>query len=225
MTRHENLRIVVADDSVLVRRGVVELLQVADFHVVAEAGDAEQLLRVVAAERPDVAVVDIRMPPTHTDEGIRAAGEIRRLHPDTGVLVLSQYVEEAYASRVLAEAPGGVGYLLKESVRRVSDLVIAARRVADGGTVVDPAVIARLMARRRVAQCVEGLTAAERTVMELVAEGYSNVGIAEKLSLSPRTVESHLRATFAKLGLQNAPDVNRRVRAVLALLEERQVED
>jgi serine/threonine-protein kinase len=225
MNRNDTLRIVVADDSVLVRRGVVELLQEAGCDVVAEAGDAGELLRAVATERPDVAVVDIRMPPTHTDEGILAAGEIRRLHPHTGVLVLSQYVEEAYASRVLAEAPGGVGYLLKESVRRVSDLMIAARRVAEGGTVVDPAVVKQLMARRRAAQRVEALSAAERAVMELVAEGYSNVGIAEKLFLSPRTVESHLRAIFAKLGLQNAPDVNRRVRAVLALLEERQVEE
>lgn len=213
------LRVVVADDSALLRRGVVRMLEQAGCDVVAEAEDVTTLLAAVARERPDVATVDIRMPPTMTDEGIRAAGEIRRAHPEVGVLVLSQYLDEEYAARVLAEAPGGVGYLLKESVGRIGDLAAAVTRVAHGGTVVDPALVRRLLEARERQTARAQLTTSQQRVLELMAEGMSNAAIAERLVVSHRTVESHVRSLMLALDIPDAPDVNRRVRAVLAYLD------
>jgi DNA-binding NarL/FixJ family response regulator len=212
------VRVVVADDVMLTRQGIVRLLRDADVDVVAEAEDADSLLHHVRLARPDAAIVDIRMPPTHTDEGLVAAEQIRAEHPDVGVLVLSQYVEASYAIRLLEEHPERVGYLLKERVFDVAILVDALRRVADGETVIDPTIVSRLVGRRRREDPLEELTDREREVLDLVAEGLSNKAIAGRLFVTERTVEAHVKQIFLKLRLDVDPESHRRVLAVLAYL-------
>jgi DNA-binding NarL/FixJ family response regulator len=212
------MRVVVADDSVLLREGVVRLLMENGFDVVAQAGDAEDLIRKVRAHKPDVAVVDIRMPPTNTDDGLRAALEIRAELPDTGVLVLSQYVEEGYALDLVGESAGGVGYLLKDRVADVERFVDSVRRVADGGSALDPEVVSQLVGRARRDDPLAELTPREREVLELMAEGRSNNAIAEHMVVTERAVEKHVTSIFGKLGLTPAPEDHRRVLAVLAFL-------
>jgi DNA-binding NarL/FixJ family response regulator len=212
------LRAVVADDELLLREGLARLLEEAGIEVVGKAGDSKELIRRVGLTRPDVAIVDIRMPPTHTDEGLVAASEIRSLHPGTGVLVLSHYLDSRYALRLLEELPGGAGYLLKERVSDVAVLVDAIRRVNDGECVVDPTIVSRLMAARRDSGPLADLTAREREVLALMAEGLTNQAIRDRLFLSPKTVETHVRQIFLKLGLREANEQHRRVAAVLAFL-------
>ena len=212
------MRAVVADDIMLIRSGVARLLSDAGVEVVGEAGNAETLLRLVALERPDVAVVDIRMSPTHTDEGLAAARTIRDSWPETSVVVLSQYLEPRYAQRLLADQPGHLGYLLKERVSDIAVLIDAMHRVSEGECVLDPTIVARLMRRRRPASPLSKLTAREREILALMAEGRSNAGIAEALGVSERTVETSSALIFRKLGLEPSHDTNRRVRAVLTLL-------
>jgi DNA-binding NarL/FixJ family response regulator len=212
------VRVVVADDSVLLREGVVRLLEEKGFDVVAQAGDAEDLIRKVNAHKPDVAVVDIRMPPTNTDDGLRAALEIRASHPDTGVLVLSQYVEEGYALDLVGDSAGGVGYLLKDRVADVDRFVESVMRVAEGGSALDPEVVAQLVGRARRDDPLAELTPREREVMELMAEGRSNNAIAAHMTVTERAVEKHVTSIFGKLGLPPAPEDHRRVLAVLAFL-------
>ena len=212
------MRAVVADDIMLIRSGVARLLSDAGVEVVGEAGNAETLLRLVALERPDVAVVDIRMPPTHTDEGLAAARTIRDSWPETSVVVLSQYLEPRYAQRLLADQPGHLGYLLKERVSDIAVLIDAMHRVSEGECVLDPTIVARLMRRRRPASPLSKLTAREREILALMAEGRSNAGIAEALGISERTVETSSAVIFRKLGLEPSHDTNRRVKAVLTLL-------
>jgi DNA-binding NarL/FixJ family response regulator len=202
----------------LTRAGIVRLLRDAGIDVVAEAQDAEGLLRHVRLTRPDAAIVDIRMPPTHTDEGLVATQRIRTDHPDVGVLLLSQYVEPSYALRLLEEHPERVGYLLKQRVFDVAILVDALRRIADGETVVDPTIVAQLFRRRRREDPLAELTDREREVLGLVAEGLSNRAIASRLFITERTVEAHVKQIFLKLGLDLNPQSHRRVRAVLAYL-------
>jgi DNA-binding NarL/FixJ family response regulator len=213
------VRVVIADDAALIREGVAQLLTMNGLDVVAEVGDAEALLTTVRDDRPDVAVVDIRMPPTHTDEGLRAAREIRSRYPETAVLVLSQHLEPAYALRLVEERPEGVGYLLKERVGRVEQLLDAVERVAAGECVVDRAVVDELIERRRRVDPLAELTTREREILALIAEGRSNQGICRALWLSPKTVETHIRSAFAKLGIRQAPEDNRRVLAVLTYLQ------
>jgi DNA-binding NarL/FixJ family response regulator len=212
------VRVVVADDSVLLREGVVRLLEEKGFDVVAQAGDAEDLIRKVNAHKPDVAVVDIRMPPTNTDDGLRAALEIRASHPNTGVLVLSQYVEEGYALDLVGDSAGGVGYLLKDRVADVDRFVESVTRVAEGGSALDPEVVAQLVGRARRDDPLAELTPREREVMELMAEGRSNNAIAAQMTVTERAVEKHVTSIFGKLGLPPAPEDHRRVLAVLAFL-------
>ena len=212
------MRVVVADDSVLLREGVVRLLEENGFEVVGQAGDADDLIRKVKAHKPDVAVVDIRMPPTNTDDGLRAALEIRAELPDTGVLVLSQYVEEGYALDLVGESAGGVGYLLKDRVADVERFVDSVRRVADGGSALDPEVVSQLVGRARRDDPLDALTPREREVLELMAEGRSNNAIAEHMVVTERAVEKHVTSIFGKLGLAPAPEDHRRVLAVLAFL-------
>jgi DNA-binding NarL/FixJ family response regulator len=212
------VRVVVADDTMLTREGIVRLLEEAGVDVVAQAEDAATLIRHVRLERPDAAIVDIRMPPTHTDEGLVATQQIRAEHPDTGVLVLSHYVEPEYAIRLLEEHPERIGYLLKERVFDVAILVDALRRIGDGETVVDPTIVARLVDRRRRKDPLEELTEREREVLGLVAEGLSNGAIAARLFVTERTVEAHVKQIFMKLGLTVNADSHRRVLAVLAYL-------
>jgi DNA-binding NarL/FixJ family response regulator len=202
----------------LTRAGIVRLLRDAGIDVVAEAEDAEQLLRHVELARPDAVVVDIRMPPTHTDEGLVAAQRIRAAHPGVGVLVLSQYVEPSYAMRLLEEHPESVGYLLKERVFDAAILVDALRRITEGETVVDPTIVSRLFGRGRRHDPLDELTAREREVLGLVAEGLSNKAIAARLFVTERTVEAHVKQIFLKLGLETSADSHRRVLAVLAYL-------
>ena len=202
----------------LVRSGLARLLADAGVEVVAESRDADELMRAVALERPDVALVDIRMPPTHTDEGLVAARRIRNGYPDTAVLLLSQYLEPRYAQRLLADQPGGLGYLLKERVSDIAVLVDALHRVTEGECVIDPTIVARLMRRRPPSSPLEQLTEREREILALLAEGRSNSAIAARLQVSERTVESACAQIFRKLGLDPSPDVNRRVLAVLTLL-------
>jgi DNA-binding NarL/FixJ family response regulator len=202
----------------LTRAGIVRLLRDAGIDVVAETEDAEGLLRHVRLTRPDAAIVDIRMPPTHTDEGLVATQRIRTDHPDVGVLVLSQYVEPSYALRLLEEHPQRVGYLLKQRVFDVAVLIDALRRIADGETVVDPTIVARLLGRQRRHDPLAELTAREREVLGLVAEGLSNRAIASRLVVTERTVEAHVKQIFLKLGLDLNPQSHRRVRAVLVYL-------
>ena len=212
------MRVVVADDVMLVRSGLARLLSDAGVEVVGEAADADDLLRMVALDRPDVAIVDIRMPPTHTDEGLRAAREIRERHPDVGVLLLSQYVEPGYAMALLETSAEGVGYLLKDRVADLEQFGTAVRRVADGGSALDPAVVSELVGRKRRDDPLEQLTAREREVLELMAEGRSNQAIAERLFVTLRAVEKHVTSIFTKLGLPASTDDHRRVLAVLAFL-------
>ena len=212
------MRVVVADDSVLLREGIVRLLEESGFDVVGQAGDAEDLVRKVAAHKPDVAVVDIRMPPTNTDDGLRAALEIRGRLPETGVLVLSQYVEEGYALDLVGDSAGGVGYLLKDRVADVERFVDAVKRVADGGSALDPEVVSQLLGRARRDDPLEVLSPREREVLELMAEGRSNAAIAEQLVITERAVEKHVTSIFGKLDLAPAPADHRRVLAVLTYL-------
>ena len=212
------MRVVIADDAPLIREGLARLLAENGVEVVAQVDDADLLLDRVRDLRPDVAVVDVRMPPTHTDEGLRAAGEIRSRYAETAVLVLSQHLELEYVLRLIDQKPEGVGYLMKERVGRVEQLLDAVHRVAAGECVVDSAVVEELLARRRQVDPLEELTPREREVIALMAEGRSNQGICRTLWLSPKTVETHIRGAFAKLGINEAPEDNRRVLAVLAYL-------
>jgi DNA-binding NarL/FixJ family response regulator/class 3 adenylate cyclase len=212
------LRVALADDSVLLREGIARLLAEAGFEIVGQSDTADDLLLKVRSYAPDVAVVDIRMPPTQTDEGLRAAQEIRSNHPDVGVLVLSQHVEAAYAMELLAESAEGVGYLLKDRVSDVDEFAAAVRRVAEGGSALDPTLVTQLVGRRRKHDPIEDLTPREREVLELMAEGRSNQAIAERLFITPRAVEKHITSLFGKLGLPPAPEDHRRVLAVLAFM-------
>jgi DNA-binding NarL/FixJ family response regulator len=212
------LRVVIADDAPLIREGVARLLTENGVDVVAQVGDGDALLGRVRDLRPDVALVDVRMPPTHSDEGLRAAHEIRSHYPETAVLVLSQHLEPEYAMRLVEERPERVGYLMKERVGRVEQLLDALERVAAGGCVVDRAVVDELLARQRRVDPLEALTPREREILGLIAEGRSNQGICRALWLSPKTVETHIRGAFTKLGIKEAPEDNRRVLAVLAYL-------
>jgi DNA-binding NarL/FixJ family response regulator len=212
------MRVVIADDSVLLREGIARLLQDSGFDVVGQAENADQLLLKVRSYAPDVAIVDIRMPPTHTDEGLQAAKEIRISHRGTGVLVLSQYVEPGYAMELLQESAEGVGYLLKDRVADVGEFTAAVRRVGEGGSALDPTVVSQLVGRNRQNDPVSDLTPREREVLELMAEGRSNQGIAERLVVTERAVEKHVTSIFGKLRLPAAPEDHRRVLAVLAFL-------
>jgi len=212
------VRVVLADDSVLLREGIARLLEDAGFEIVAQGGTAEDLLRHVGMHKPDVALVDIRMPPTQTDEGLKAAQEIRERWPDTGVLVLSQYVEPAYAMELLGENAEGVGYLLKDRISDVDEFAAAVRRVAEGGSALDPAVVSQLVGRRRRDDPLEDLTPREREVLELMAEGRSNQAIAERLVITLRAVEKHVTSIFSKLRLPATAEDHRRVLAVLTYL-------
>ena len=212
------MRVVVAEDVMLTREGIVRVLADAGVEVVGETGDVDGLMRAVATQKPDCALVDIRMPPTHTDEGIVAAQRIRELHPGVGVLVLSQYVEPGYAMRLLEEHPERCGYLLKERVSDPVILVDALTRLAEGETVIDPTIVSRLLSRRREVDPLDDLSDREREVLGLVAEGLSNIAIAERLFITERTVEAHVKQVFTKLRINQAPDTNRRVLAVIAYL-------
>ncbi len=212
------MRVVVADDVLLTREGIVRLLTDAGVEVLAQAEDADGLLRLVRLHRPDVAIVDIRMPPTHTDEGLLAAQSIRAEYPDIGVLVLSQYVEPGYAIRLAEEHPERIGYLLKERVFDIATVVDALRRIMDGETVIDPTIVARLFGRRRRMDPLSELTAREREVLGLIAEGMSNRAIASRIFVTERTVEAHVTQIFQKLDLPASTDQHRRVLAVLAFL-------
>jgi DNA-binding NarL/FixJ family response regulator len=212
------VRVVLAEDSVLLREGVARLLAEAGFEVVGQASTGDELLLKVRSYSPDVAIVDIRMPPTHTDEGLRAAQEIRERHPGTSVLVLSQYAEPAYAMELLADSAEGVGYLLKDRVSDVDEFCAAVKRVAEGGSALDPTVVSQLVGRRRRDDPVSELTPRETEVLELMAEGRSNQAIGERLFITPRAVEKHVTSIFGKLGLPAAAEDHRRVLAVLAYL-------
>jgi DNA-binding NarL/FixJ family response regulator len=212
------VRVVIADDEALLREGLARLLAEAGFEVVGGAADAAGLLRLVEVRRPDVAVTDIKMPPTHTDEGLIAAQEIRRRFPAVGVLVLSHYLESRYAMSLLEELPGRSGYLLKDRVSEVGSLVDALRRIDGGECVIDPTIVSRLVSHRRNAGPLAALTAREREVLSLMAEGHSNQGICERLFLSPKTLEGHVGNIFRKLDIGEAPSYHRRVVAVLTFL-------
>jgi DNA-binding NarL/FixJ family response regulator len=212
------VRVVIADDEMLLREGLARLLTDAGIDVVGKATNAAELLRTVRLAAPDVAIVDIKMPPSHTDEGLVAAADIRRSHPEVGVLVLSHYLESTYAMRLLAEHPERVGYLLKARVSDIAVLADALRRIAEGECVLDPTIVARLVNRPRERSPLSELTDREREVLGLIAEGLSNQAIGERLFLSPKTIETHIRQIFIKLGLSEAPDSHRRVLAVLTFL-------
>jgi DNA-binding NarL/FixJ family response regulator len=212
------MRVVIADDAPLIREGIARLLTENGLDVVGQVGDADALLRDVRDLRPHVALVDIRMPPTHTDEGLRAARDVRSEYPATAVLVLSQHLEPDYALRLIETKPNHVGYLMKERVGRVEQLLDAVRRVAAGECGIDRAVVDDLLARQRVVDPLAELTSREREILALMAEGRSNQGICRALWLSPKTVETHIRGAFSKLGIPAAPEDNRRVLAVLTYL-------
>jgi DNA-binding NarL/FixJ family response regulator len=212
------MRIVIADDTVLVREGTARLLEEAGFEVVAQAGDAEDLLRKVRAHRPDVAIIDVRMPPNNAEDGLLAALQIREELPDVGILLLSQYVEDRYLAELLAEGAAGVGYLLKDRVSEIERLDDAVRRIAAGGSVLDPEVVGEMLGRRREAGPLESLTDRERRVLELMAEGRTNRGISGELFISERAVERHVTAIFSKLDLPTTGEDHRRVLAVLTYL-------
>ena len=219
-TAADKLRVVIADDHVLLRRGVVTMLEAEGFEVVGQAGDAEELVRKVGAHRPDVAIVDIRMPPTNTDDGLRAAVAIRATHPGVGVLVLSQYLEADYALELIGNDARGVGYLLKDRVADIEEFADAIRRVACGGSVLDPEVVRWMLGRRRETSALSELTAREHEVLALLAEGCSNAGVASRIFVTQRSVEKHVTSIMAKLGLPSEPEAHRRVLAVLAYLED-----
>jgi DNA-binding NarL/FixJ family response regulator len=212
------VRVVIADDEMLLREGLARLLTDAGINVVGKATNAAELLRTVRLATPDVAIVDIKMPPSHTDEGLVAAADIRTSHPEVGVLVLSHYLESTYAMRLLAEHPERVGYLLKARVSDIAVLADALRRIAEGECVLDPTIVARLVNRPRERSPLSELTDREREVLGLIAEGLSNQAIGGRLFLSPKTIETHIRQIFIKLGLSEAPDSHRRVLAVLTFL-------
>ena len=212
------VRVVIADDSVLFREGIAQLLQRAGFEVAGQSGTAEDLMLKVRSYEPDVAIVDIRMPPTHTDEGMRAAREIRERHPEVGVLVLSQYVEAPYMMELLQGDIAGVGYLLKDRIRDVGEFADAVRRVADGGSAFDPSVVSRLVGRRQGEDPLDSLTPRELEVLELMAQGRSNQAIAERLVVTSGAVEKHVRSIFGKLGLPVSAEDHRRVLAVITYL-------
>ncbi len=212
------MRVVIAEDSVLLREGLARLLEDNGFDVVGQAENGDQLLLKVRSYDPDVAIIDIRMPPTHTDEGLRAAHEIREKHPRTGVLVLSQYVEPGYALELLQDSAEGVGYLLKDRVADVGEFADAVRRVGEGGSALDPTVVSQLVGRNRRDDPLAALTPREREVLELMAEGRSNQGIAERLVVTERAVEKHVTSIFSKLRLPAASEDHRRVLAVLTFL-------
>ena len=214
------VRVVLADDSVLLREGLARLLEDAGFDVVAQSGNADDLLRHVAMHKPDVAITDIRMPPSQTDEGLRAAQQIRERHPGVGVLVLSQYVEPTYALELLGDSAEGVGYLLKDRVSDLEEFVAAIRRVAEGGSALDPAVVDQLVGRRRRDDPLDELTPREREVLELMAEGRSNQAVAERMFVTLRAVEKHVTSIFSKLRLPASGDDHRRVLAVLTYLRQ-----
>jgi DNA-binding NarL/FixJ family response regulator len=213
------MRVVIGEDSVLLREGIARLLEGADFEVVGQAGDAEDVLRKVRAHKPDVVIVDIRMPPANVDDGLRAARTIRAELPDIGVLVLSQYLEEAYATDLLGAGTEGVGYLLKDRVADVDRFIDAVRRVAGGGSALDPEVVAHLLGRRRDDDPIGQLSEREREVLAAMAEGLSNSAIAERLVITERSVEKHITSIFSRLDLPPASEHNRRVLAVVAYLQ------
>ena len=214
------MRVVLADDSVLLREGLASLLEGKGFKIVGQSGTAEDLLLNVRSYKPDVAIVDIKMPPAQTDEGLRAAKEIREKYPDTAVLVLSQYVEEGYALELLQGSAEGVGYLLKDRVYDLTDFVAAVKRVAEGGSALDPSVVSQLVGRRRPDDDpIDTLSAREREVLELMAEGLSNSAIAARVFLTERGVEKHVTSIFQKLRLPVAADTHRRVLAVVTFLQ------
>lgn len=217
-TASRPLRIAVADDSLLLRHGLVNLLTSRGMEVVAEAGDGDELMAAVREHDPDLAIVDIRMPPTGTDEGLQAAAELSRSHPGVAVLVLSEFLEIKYATRLLEDGTPGRGYMLKQAVTELDEFVDAVKRVADGQSVVDPEVVRLAMQRARKLDPLADLGGREREILTLMAQGRSNAGIAELLFMSPRTVEGHIASVFLKLGLESARDDNRRVLAVLKFL-------
>jgi DNA-binding NarL/FixJ family response regulator len=212
------LRIVLADDAVLLRDAIAAALGAAGFEVVGQASDVPSLLALIEAQLPDVAILDVRMPPSHTTEGLEAARTIRRDHPRIAILVLSQYVETRYAVDLIRDDPSGIGYLLKDRVSRVADLADAVRRVAAGGSVIDPEVVGRLLGRPREHSPIDELTPREREILALMAEGRSNQGIAERLTLELKTIEGHVGQIFSKLALEPTGDDHRRVLAVLTYL-------
>ena len=214
------LRLVVADDHGLLRQGVVSMLEAEGFDVVGQAADAEELVRKVGAHRPDVAITDIRMPPTHSDDGLRAAVEIRRAHPEVGVLVLSQYIEADYALELIGGDARGVGYLLKDRISDIDEFADAVRRVACGGSVLDPEVVRWMLGRRNETSALSELTPREYEVLGLLAEGCSNAGVASRIVITPRSVEKHVTSIMSKLGLPSEPEAHRRVLAVLAYLDD-----
>jgi DNA-binding NarL/FixJ family response regulator len=215
----DQLRVVLADDSVLLREGMARLLEDAGFAIVGQAGNADELMLKVRSWKPHVAVVDIRMPPTQTDEGLRAAKEIREAHPEIGVLVLSQYIETAYALELLAESAEGVGYLLKDRVADIDDFAAAVRRVGEGGSALDPSIVSLLVGRHRGTGPLDNLTPREREVLELMAEGLSNSAIAARMVVTERAVEKHVTSIFGKLRLPATREAHRRVLAVLTFLQ------
>jgi DNA-binding NarL/FixJ family response regulator len=212
------MRVVIAEDSLLLRRGVTQVLVENGIDVVAEVDDATALLQAVERLKPDLAIVDVRMPPTQTDEGARAAVEIRTQHPEVSVLLLSQVVEAQHALRLFSDHPHGFGYLLKDRVLAIDDFIQSVKRVTAGGTAIDPDVVSQLLGRRRDHNPLDELTTREREILALMAEGRSNLGICQALYLSPKTVESHVHNIFGKLGIVEAPDDHRRVLAVLTHL-------
>jgi DNA-binding NarL/FixJ family response regulator len=214
----DRVRVVIAEDSVLLREGIARLLEESGFEIAGQAGDADDLLRKVGAHKPNIAVIDIRMPPTHTDEGLRAAHRIRAEHADTAVLVLSQYVDEAYALDLLSESTERTGYLLKDRIADIETFTDAVQRVASGGSALDPEVVGMLLGRRRSDDPLAALTPRERDVLALMAEGRSNRAMADALVVSERAVEKHVTAIFSKLDLPQAVEDHRRVLAVLAFL-------
>jgi DNA-binding NarL/FixJ family response regulator len=218
MSEERPLRVVIGEDQALLREGVVRLLADAGFEVVAEAADAPDLVRKVGAHKPDVVIVDVQMPPDNTDDGLRAAIEIRGHQPGVGVLVLSQFAEERYALDLIGDSAEGVGYLLKDRVADFANFADAVRRVAKGGSALDPTVVSRMLGRRRRDDPLEQLTPREREVLELMAGGRSNRGIAEVMVVTPNAVEKHVSSIFSKLGVSEAPEDHRRVLAVLTFL-------
>ena len=213
------MRVVIADDNLLIRDGLAALLRESGIEVVGQAASADELMLKVRSYEPDVAIIDVRMPPTHTDEGLVAAEEIRRLHPEVGILILSQHVEVGIATRLLAESAAGFGYLLKERVNNLDDFAAALERVAGGGSALDPEVVSQLLSRGRGnGNAIGSLTPREREVLELVAEGRSNKGIGERLVITERAVQKHITSIFQKLGLTESDDDHRRILAVLAYL-------